>query len=332
MARHPAQGGATGRPLHRIAAVIPIRDKKPALIPCLASLDAAGRADGNVTLVLVDNGSTDGALDVQREYADRALMVASSARRVGGVRNDGARAVPDVDVYAFIDSDCVVPEDFFAAVRDTFAASGAAAVGCEVVSPADGHWTERTWDALHRPQGDGPRHYMNSACFCILADWFWRIGGFDEEKVSSEDVDICWRLTAAGGTMWQSERLRIVHLGNPKSVGGVYARVRWHGRGIWEPGKGLQWSKITLATFAHAGFVVAGALLCVATVVRTPGAAVLALVAGVVAAPFAFTVARMLQFRRRVPLVRSVALMVITFFARLHGLADSLRTAGVRLV
>ncbi len=314
-------------PVGRITAVLPIKNKKETLAPCLASIAAACVADGNVRVVLVDNGSTDGALVLQQQYADRFHLISSTANRVGAVRNEGARDDPDAAVYAFIDSDCVVPPDFFVAVRETFAISNAAAVGCEVVSRSDGHWTERTWDALHRPRGDGPRHYINSACFCVRSEWFWRICGFDEEKVSSEDVDICRRLAARGGTMWQSERLQVVHLGNPQSISGLFARIRWHGAGIWEPGKGLQWSRITMATFAHAAFVILGVISFAVFARSAPLVGGALLILSVLVAPVTFTLARMLQFRRLIPIIPSTALMVITFFARLRGLLDSLGAA-----
>jgi hypothetical protein len=243
----------------------------------------------------------------------------SSASRIGGVRNAGARSQPGADVFAFIDCDCLVPPDFLTAVAETFATSNASAVGCEVLSQSDGHWTERVWDKLHRPGGDGPRHYINSACFCIRREMFFSLNGFDESKVSSEDVDISRRLTEAGGTMWQSERLAVIHLGNAKSVPDLYRRLRWHGEGVWERGRGIQWSVTTTATFLH-GIVVISSL--------TGGGWMLAnhhpagwlfIVLGFVIVPFLFVVARAIQHRRFVPILGGIGLMSITFPARLHG-------------
>jgi GT2 family glycosyltransferase len=309
--------------LPQITAIVPVKNRADLLRRCLASLIAATENYGNARIVVCDNGSTDDSVRVASSMGPLVSVVHSAAPRVSGVRNDGAGLAPNADVLAFIDCDCVVPSDFFGAAIDTFKISGAAAVGCEVVSPADGHWTERAWDGLHRPGGDGPRHYINSACFCIRTDWFNRINGFDSQKVSSEDVDICRRLAAAGGTMWQSERLAVLHLGNPKTIGGLYSRIRWHGEGVWERGKGIQWSVSTIATFAHLLCVVAGLITGSILISRGMWLGVVLLLIGFVLTPLLFVVARAVQHRRLVPMLGGVGLMSITFPARLHGLLRS---------
>ena len=167
------------------------------LSKCLAALVVAQARHGRSKIVVVDNGSTDGSRDIALTYATRVSLTSSDAIRIGAVRNAGARTVPDADALVFLDSDCVVREDFLEAVERAFETSNADAVGCEVLSPRNEHWTERVSDDLHRPQGDGFRNYINSACFCVRTDWFWKIQGFDEHLVSSEDVDVCRRLSAA---------------------------------------------------------------------------------------------------------------------------------------
>jgi glycosyltransferase involved in cell wall biosynthesis len=306
-----------------IVAVVPSKNRADLLRRCLQSLVAAAQQYENARIVVSDHGSTDDSVTIARQAGEFVTVISSTAYRVGGVRNDGAAAALEADALAFIDCDCIVPPDFFAAVSDTFKVSRAAAVGCEVLSPSDGHWTERAWDGLHRPGGDGPRHYINSACFCISRPWFERIGGFDEQKISSEDVDICRRLTEAGGTMWQSERLAVLHLGNPQTVAGLYRRIRWHGEGVWERDKGIQWSVTTAATFLHLACVATGLLLGAYALFNGYPVGLTALFAGFLVVPLAFVAARALQHRRVVPIIGGVALMSITFPARLHGLFRS---------
>lgn len=312
----------------RIAAVVPVRNKADVLDRCLASIRVASRAYPESRVVLVDNGSTDGSLEIQRAYATDFTLLTSTATRVGAVRNDGAKDIHDVDAFVFVDCDCEVPPEFFADVARTFQESGAAAVGCEVLSPSDGHWSEVVWDRLHRPGGDGPRHYINSACFAITSEWFRRIRGFDPDKISSEDVDICRRLTAAGGTMWQSERLAVIHLGNPKTIAGLYRRIRWHGEGVWEPGKGMQWSVTSIATLLHPVVFLLGMVSGLLLIANGARMGWIAIVFGVIGVPLGFVMARAIQHRRRVPLLGGIALMLITFQARLNGLARAFAAAS----
>ncbi len=321
----------------KLAVIVPVKNRASLLARALNSLETAVDATcqdctpvSNTTrlpaiprpsIVVVDNRSTDSSREVARGHAVGAVVVESAASTVAAVRNAGAAEVPEADVYVFLDCDCVVPPDFFQSVIRALEESGAAAVGCEVVSPTDGHWSERTWDRLHRPGGDGPRHYINSACFCIRREWFVRIGGFDASRVSSEDVDICRRLAAVGGSMWQAESLAVLHLGNPQTLAGLYRRIRWHGSGVWPKGRPLQWSPTSMATFLHAGCTVAGGGGALMLLARGEiGMALVTPALGLLVTPCMFVAARAVQFRRRVPVLAGIALMLVTFTARLDGL------------
>lgn len=312
----------------RITAIVPAKDKTDVLARCLESIRfAAARAPGT-SVIIVDNGSTDEALAIQQRFSNEFTLTRSTARRIGAVRNEGARLAPESDVFAFVDCDCVVPPDFFLDVASLLSNGEFAAVGCEVVSPTDGHWTEVARDKLHRPVGDGPRHYINSGCFCVRADWFARVGGFDEEKVSSEDVDICWRIRAAGGKLWQSERLAVIHMGNPQSVRGLYGRMRWHAEGIYEKGKGVQWSVSTIAALVHPLATICGVAAGVLLASRGNWlGAIGSVLAGLLITPAAFVAARMVQHRRFIPPFGSIGVMLITFPARIHGMLRSVSGA-----
>lgn len=307
----------------RITAVIPVKNKADVLVACLDSVRTARLQRPSTAIIVVDNGSTDGSLEILSRYATDATILNSTADRVGAVRNHGANADFGADIYAFLDCDCVIPDTFFNDVVSVIEISGAAAVGCEVLSPLNGHWSEATWDGLHRPRGDGPRHYINSACFCILREWFERIQGFDAKKSSSEDVDICRRLSAAGGTMWQAEKLAVLHLGNPQTLAGLYRRVRWHGSGAWERGKEIQWSVSTIATLLNPLAVIACANVGLFLVAQGTYWGWILIGMGPLLVPFLFVVARGIQHRRRVPLIRGTALMIISLAARLDGIIRS---------
>ena len=312
----------------RLLVVIPVKDRAALLERCLSALvtavdDAIG-AGHTASVVVADNGSTDGTIAVAERFAPLVHVVSSHATYVGGVRNDGARdagnAATATEVFVFLDADCLVPPDFLRAVDEIFAQSGADAVGCEVRAPADGHWTERTWDALHRPGGDGPRHYINSACFAIRRDSFESLNGFDATRPSSEDVDICQRLVARGGRLYQSERLAVLHLGNPQSMRGYWRRIRWHNEGVFDAHGRMQRAPMVYATLLHGAVLVLATGVALPLLPAAPWSGLGVLVTGIVGVPCLFVLARMAQFRRRIPLLSATALMTITFPARLHGM------------
>ena len=128
--------------------------------------------------------------------------------------------------------------------------------------------------------------------------------------------------------MWQSESLAVLHLGNPKSLAGLYRRIRWHGQGVWENGQGIQWSVTTTATLLHPVAVLFGVLYGGWLISLGYPIGALVALGGLIAIPFLFVAARGLQHRRRVPVVGGIALMFITFMARLDGLFAARRAAA----
>lgn len=313
----------------RLAVVIPVKDRAVLLTQCLEALGRTIQKDGGidpsqVTVFVTDNGSRDGTVRVAEQFAPWVHLVHSRARYVGGVRNDGARAALDVmdhvDALVFLDADCIVPSGFFSACNEVFAQSGAEAIGCEVYARTDGHWTERAWDALHRPGGDGPRHYINSACFAIRRRSFEALGGFDAERPSSEDVDICQRLLASGGRLFQSERLAVLHLGNPQTLRGLWRRIRWHNEGVFDATGRMQRAPMVYATLLHGTVCLLAAAIAIPLVPIAPWVSVAVVGSGLTLIPFLFVLARMRQFHRYIPIVSATALMGLTFPARLHGM------------
>jgi cellulose synthase/poly-beta-1,6-N-acetylglucosamine synthase-like glycosyltransferase len=313
----------------RLSVVVPVKNRAVLLDQCLRSLLHAQSLHGNAEIVVVDNGSTDGSPQVATRYAPNVQLVYSTATVVGGVRNAGAIA-PDADAFVFVDCDCEVRESFLSEVELAFEDSGAAAVGCEVISPSDGHWTEVVSDQLHRPGGDGFRSYINSACFAVRADPFRQVGGFDEFMTSSEDVDICRKLLAHGHSLYQSESLAVVHYGNPQSLVGFFSRLSWHGEGVLQQGR-FQPSFTAAASIAHALFISAGLAIAVWAMPSAPlWQRVSIPMASLGFIPAAFVAARAIQYRRSVPVCSGIALMSISLLARLNGLLRSVWRHMVR--
>ena len=57
---------------------------------------------------------------------------------------------------------------------------------------------------------------------------FEDINGFDERLETDEDCDFGGRLHKAGYFMLEDPDIRVVHLGNPKSLQAFYQKEKWH--------------------------------------------------------------------------------------------------------
>jgi len=197
----------------------------------LQSIAAAVRAHPDAELILVDHQSTDGSWEfLNSRFSGVAVLLRVSGGSVASVRNRGvARA--SGEYLSFIDSDCVVSEQYLSTAVRVLADTGAVATGSMVALPERPHWIEDAWVSSLTGPGDGSVRFLNSGNFFVRADAFLAVGGFDERLLSGEDSELCQRLRGKGGTLFSAESVRAVHLDNAKSIKAFFRKERWRGLG-----------------------------------------------------------------------------------------------------
>jgi mycofactocin system glycosyltransferase len=183
-----------------VTVVIPVRDRAPELGRLLAAL-RADPATAGVPVVVVDDGS---AAPLVAEGA--TVLRHAVPRGPAAARNTGLRAATTATV-AFLDSDCVPRPGWLAALAPHLADPRLAVVAPRIVGlPATRpSWLTPYEDAVSAlDMGDRPApvrpmsalSYVPSAALLVrrtaLGD------GFDESMPVAEDVDLVWRLAAAG--------------------------------------------------------------------------------------------------------------------------------------
>jgi GT2 family glycosyltransferase len=143
------------------------------------------------------------------------------------MRNRGAAAAAG-QVIAFLDADCVADAGWLAAAEDSLR-EGPSLLGDSYDIPANPHWIERAWFAQdHR--GRRPTRLIPAGNMIVPRELFLRLGGFDEKLVTGEDAEFCQR-AAQTVPVIADDRLRVVHLGNPKTLKKFVTREMWHGMG-----------------------------------------------------------------------------------------------------
>lgn len=190
--------------VHDVTVVVPVRDRASDLA---LLLDVLPRS---VPVVVVDDGSRDPG-SVARVAGDSgALLVVHDVNRgPAAARNTGLRHVTTPFV-AFCDSDVVPDAGWLATLRRHLDDPALALVAPRVLGPSrrpDDTWVERYEQARSSldlgPEPSAVRQqgvvaYLPSACLLARVSVLVRAGGFDETLRCGEDVDLVWRLLAAG--------------------------------------------------------------------------------------------------------------------------------------
>jgi CDP-glycerol glycerophosphotransferase len=98
----------------RVTAVVPIYEVAPYLDACLASLQA--QTFGDIEVVVVDDGSTDGSRAIAERYAERDgrfRVISQPNRGLGNARNTGVAAATG-EFLSFVDGDDALPREAYA--------------------------------------------------------------------------------------------------------------------------------------------------------------------------------------------------------------------------
>ena len=246
-----------------ISVIIPVLNAMQYLPRTLPAVVDAQEHYGRTELILVDNGSSDGSYEfMTREYEGRAHFFRLPGVTISRLRNWGAEAARG-EFLSFIDSDCLVPPDYFVGAMRVFQSVATDAAGCEYELPQGARWLESTWHYLHWRPSDGYVPYLWSGNFMVRTNPFRQVGGFDETLTTGEDAELGLRLTTRGFKIYRSRQIPAIHLGNAKTIAQFLRKQAWHSMGMFGS-MHLSWlDKVLLMTAADLGFIFASlVLLC----------------------------------------------------------------------
>ena len=208
-----------------ISIILPVRNDAQRLRTCLNSIRSYAPS---VSIYVIDNGSTDGSGVVAEELG--ASVIRCPDLRVGALRNRGCERSSS-EFIAFVDSDHEVTSDWLEQgleilLRD----ESIVAVGSYCLAPPDGTWVQTTW-AIHRLRGADRSEvdWLGAGNLFVRRDAFEKVGGFREDLIAAEDVDLCHRLRQLRGRIVCDKRIRNIHHGEPKTLLAFFRKEYWRG-------------------------------------------------------------------------------------------------------
>lgn len=213
-------------------------------------------------VIVVDNGSTDATARIASDLG--ATVVQQCDGTIGFLRNRGV-ALARGEILVFLDADVVLTHAWGARIPaslDMLREEPAALTGAMCGVPVDASWLERYWFAPRQKAS-----HIGSGHMVITRTFFHALGGFDESLSTGEDYDLSRRAVERRGRIVSDDRLRVEHLGFPRTVAAFIQRESWHGVGDYKSVSVFLRSRVAIAaaafTFLHAVLLVglvAGAL------------------------------------------------------------------------
>jgi glycosyltransferase involved in cell wall biosynthesis len=208
-----------------VSIVIPVFNEERYLHSCLTSIMSLSYPKGRHEVLLVDNGSTDRTIEIAQEFSAVSIHVKETAK-VGAVRNYGVQKAIG-SVIVFLDSDCVVSQDWLTDGIRKLTANPGSVIGGQYLLREDPSWLEKYW--ILTSQGRTvTQTSLLGGCIFIPKEIFQKVGGFDEHLNAGEDSDLTLRLKKEHFNVGIDPSLSVVHLGYPSRLWPFLARQLWH--------------------------------------------------------------------------------------------------------
>ena len=205
-----------------VSVVIPTIDGGEGLLRCV---DAVARQGDVIEVIIVDNGSSGGAVEaVRSRFADVEILRYEENRWYAGGCMNGAR-VARGDFFLFLNDDAYVSGESVRRLVDAFEQVNGLAVCAPVTVQTSGEldscgsFLTSTGFLRHGRVADlaGDCPYtdvfsVKGAVMMVDAEVFWRVGGFDESYFAYfEETDLCWRCRIAGFRVVTVNDVRALH-------------------------------------------------------------------------------------------------------------------------
>lgn len=228
----PALGSGSSRSQATltVSIIIPALNEERMIGRCLESLAQLDFPRDHFEVVLVDNGSTDGTIQIAKSFQDRLNLRVLEKRgvRISALRNLGACEAQGA-ILAFLDADCLAPSDWLKRIRDMAPADGVGVLGAHYLLPENSSWVGRTWHRYREAEKSGEVSHVPAGDLIMRREDFLRVNGFDESIQTNEDYELCERARAAGMNVRAFPEIGVVHLGTAQSLRVFFRKQSWHG-------------------------------------------------------------------------------------------------------
>lgn len=239
-----AHGGAAvqARPMRPVMVVIPCLNEAAHIEATIGRLTSSVE-HLDLTLVVVDGGSTDGTQAILEKMAasnPRLVQLHNKKRIQSAAINLAVRRFgQDFGSFIRIDAHGDYPPDYCDRIIEEAEETGADAVVVSMITHGVGIFQKATAIAQNSRLGNGGAvhrlgargHWTDHGHHALIRkEAFEAVGGYDENFSHNEDAELDYRLHRAGYRIWLTEKTHMVYYPRA-SVSGLFRQYLGYGRG-----------------------------------------------------------------------------------------------------
>ena len=231
-----------------ISFIVPTLNVEGYLPACLEAIKKQKVSEGEFEIIVVDNGSTDRTVEIARDSGAEVYIVPK--KTVAALRNIGAAEAKGV-FLAYVDADCVICDHWLQNGLRHFDDSKVAAAGVPTLVEENGSWVECYW-FLQRKEEPRIKYvtWLPTENLIVRKSVFDKINGFNENLITCEDADFCYRLDK-NFLIISDPDIASIHLGEAKDLKHFYTKEKWRGKGNLQGlfSHGIVWDELPSLLF-----------------------------------------------------------------------------------
>ena len=211
--------------------IIPAKNEEGTISACISSIKATDTPAQSYEIIVVDNGSTDATMEIAQNHG--AATYRKPDFTISALRNFGASEASG-KILVFLDADCTVASDWLNKASTYLARNDIVCFGSAPIIPANPTWIQSTWFVVREQKKQiTDVSWLESMNMFVRREAFNAVGGFNENLVTCEDVDLSYRLASLGRIV-SDKSIVAVHHGEAATIRQFLQKERWRGKSNYQ--------------------------------------------------------------------------------------------------